>query len=58
MVRFLIALMYTPRNLGGLDMKQFSVTVQQIKPRMLTVSLADKGRQKDTAGSLLSWMGQ
>ena len=55
---FPTALLYTPRHLGGLGIPQFSVAVQQKKLRMLMAGLAEDGRQKDTAESLLSRVGR
>ena len=58
MKNFPAALLYTPRRLGGLGIPQFSVTVQHTKTGMLMAGLAEGGRQKDTAESLLSRVGR
>ena len=58
MTSFPTALLYTPCHLGGLGIPQFSVTMQQTKPRVLVSGLSEEGRQKDTAESLLSRMGR
>ena len=52
------ALLYTPRHLSWLGITQFSATAQQIKVRMLMAGLAEEGRQKDTADSLLPRVGK
>ena len=54
MTSFPTPLLYTPRHLDGLGITQFSAAVQQTKLRMLMAGLAEEGRQKDTAKSLLS----
>ena len=58
MKTFPTALLYTQRRLGGLGIPQFSVTVQQMKLKMRMAGLAERGRQKDTAESLLSLVGR